>query len=149
MPVSDTARARRRLRTIPATGRSSTTIVSWDVASRVVSLCGPSRRSFRSDRASGFGFATVSPVDRTARWRTPRSTPTVTAARCRRDGPVGTSRSTSTVNDTNQRQAVRDTVAPSGRRCKFAGYAARARPLAVLRRSARVYFQSNGAAVWL
>ncbi|WP_041253475.1 hypothetical protein [Frankia sp. EAN1pec] len=38
---------------------------------------------------------------------------------------------------------------PSGRRRRFVGYAARARRLAVLRGSARVYFQPNGSAVWL
>ena len=70
------------------------------------------RRSLRSEARSGFGPAMLimfpassTPVSRVL---TPRSTPIAVPGRACRSG---TARSTSTVNDTNHRCAVRDTVA--------------------------------------
>src|SRR6266508_6670618 len=135
------ARARRRLRTIPATLSRSTITVPCSVASAEVSLWWASRRrlaarawtwasrrrvrflcfdpglrrassrlsrrSLRSDPSKARGFATVWPVESTARCRTPTSTPTTLGLPLL----VGMARSTSTVNETYQRSPRRLIVA--------------------------------------
>ena len=142
IPVSASARARRRLRSIPATLSFSTTTVPYSLASAVVSLWSASRRTFAArtyvrasclrvrarrlefgprrassrlslrsfgsscSRARGLGMGDA-PVDRTAKWRIPTSTPTTLVLPL----PAGTAHWTSTVKDTNQRSAWRLMVA--------------------------------------
>src|SRR4029453_15584660 len=50
--------------------------------------------------AGGRGLEIPSPVDSTARWRMPTSTPTIPVRRCTADGPAGRVRCTSTAKET-------------------------------------------------
>jgi hypothetical protein len=141
MPVSAMARARQRLRTIPATLSCSTTTVPCWVASVVVSLCNASRRRSAAlawTRASRrrVRFLRLEPGRRRASSRLSRrslrnepsralglaiTVPVDSTARCRTPTstpttlglplPAGMARCTSTVNEMYQRSARRLMVA--------------------------------------